>query len=316
MRIVSLLPSATEILFAIGRGPNVVGVTHECDTPPAAAGLPRLTSNLLPPKQSARTIDAAVTASVRDAHTIYHLDTAVLAELRPDVVVTQSLCDVCAVSIDAVDRVLCSMPATTRVVDSNPTTLGDVLDSITHIGAAVGAEVQSRHVVDRLWRRIEAVAAAIGSRPRPRVAVVEWPDPVFAPGHWIPGMVTAAGGINVIGTPGTASHRIPMETLVEARPDMIVLAFCGFGLHETQLRLRELAALDGWSDAVRHARLIAVDGSAFFSRPGPRLIDGIELLAWVLHRPHQLRPPVRRGAELIEAGWVDVASYAPATAAL
>lgn len=316
MRIASLLPSATEILFALDRGPQVVGVTHECDHPAGAQNLPILTTNLLGSVDAARDIDDAVAASVRDRHTIYRLDEIALAAADPDLVVTQSLCEVCAVPALAVHDALCSMPRRARIVESNPTTLAGVMESILSIAEAANAEPRGRQLVADLSRRLDRVATAVAARPRPRVAVVEWPDPVFAPGHWIPDMVASAGGINVLGASGRPSRRIPMEALVASQADVIVLGFCGYGLHDTQVRLRELAALDGWAEATRHARLLAVDGSAYFSRPGPRLVDGVELLAWALHRPAELRPAVRLGAELIEAGWVDVASFSPTTAAL
>ena len=316
MRIASLLPSATEILFAIGRGASVVGVTHECDHPEAVASLPRLTHDLLATGGSAAAIDRSVRSAVADAHTIYRLDTELLREPAPDVVVTQSLCSVCAVDAAGVAAATCTMPSPAVVVDSNPTTLDGVLDSICDIADAVDAGAAGRTLAASLRSRLDAVAERTADQPRPRVALLEWPDPIFAPGHWVPDMVAAAGGHNALGSAGVPSHRVPMEALIEARADVIVLAFCGFDLHETQLRLAELASQPGWIEASRSARLVAIDGSAYVSRPGPRLVDGVETLAWALHRAEGLRPPVRRAAELIEAGWVDVASFAPSSAVL
>ncbi len=309
MRIVSLVPSATEILFAIGSGPEVVGRTHECDYPEEARRLPALTSDVLVGAMPSAVIDAAVTAGVRDRHSIYELDVAALRDLSPDLVVTQTLCDVCAVPAAIVQDAVCSMSSVTQVVSADPDTLDAVWSSILDIAAAAGADAAGDALVGSIRRRLRLVdAATAGLRP-PRVAVIEWPDPLFAPGHWVPDMVAAAGGSNVFGSAGLPSVQAGFEELYAAQPDVVVLAFCGFDLKETQLRLRELAGHDGWQRLAMRARIVAVDGSSYFSRPGPRIADGVELLGWALHQPDIfLKPRPGRGAELIEAGWIDIAS--------
>ncbi len=309
MRIASLVPSATEILFAVGRGPAVVARTHECDFPPDALSLPAVTSDVLPPGLPSAEIDAAVRESVADRHTIYRLDAERLRELAPDLVVTQATCPVCAVPPDVVEEAVCTMPQAARVVTADPRTLEAVWQSIVDIAEAADAGTQGASLVGGIRRRLTRLAGYLEGRPRPRVAVIEWPKPPFAPGHWVPEMVEAAGGRNVLGTAAQPSRPVELAEVATGRPDLIVLAFCGFDLLESQARLRELSEHEGWREIARGARVVAVDGSAYFSRPGPRLADGIALLAWAMHRSHpELQPPPGRGAELIEAGWVDVAA--------
>ncbi len=316
MRVVSLVPSGTEILFAVGMGASVVARTHECDYPPEVRHLPAVTADVLPPGRSSAAIDEAVRAGLADRHTIYRLDADRLRELAPDVVVTQRTCPVCAVPAAAVDEVVCTMPRATRVVATNPRDLDGVWESIVDVAEAVDAGTQGASLVGRIRRRLSRLARLVAGRTRPRVAVVEWPDPPYAPGHWVPGMVSAAGGEPVFGEPGAPSRPAALAELREAKPDLIVLAFCGFDLLETQARMRELARHEGWIDVARGARVVAVDGSAYFSRPGPRLVEGIGLLAWAMHRPHpELQPHPGRGAELIEAGWVDLAALPVRTTA-
>lgn len=309
MRIASLLPSATEIIFALGKGQDLVARTHECDFPPEAEGVPAVTTDLIAGGLPASSIDAAVAQGVTDSHTIYELDEAALLQAGPDIVITQSLCGVCAVATEQVEAAMCTMPDAAEVASTDPRDLEGVLEGIIEIGVAVGAESEGKAMAARFRSRLHWLASILEKRDALRVAVIEWPDPLYAPGHWVPDMVEAAGAIAVLGVAGKPSYRIELDDLAAARPEVIVLAFCGFDLYETQGRFRELTSHPGWPGAARHARVFAVDGSAYFSRPGPRLMDGIEILAWALHRPHAgLRPPVGRGAELIEAGWVDLAS--------
>jgi iron complex transport system substrate-binding protein len=206
------------------------------------------------------------------------------------------------------------MPAPARVVATDPRDLAGVLASIDEIGGVLDAAEQATALRRRLEGRLASLRRMLEGRPRPRVAVLEWPDPLYAPGHWVPEMVDAAGGESVFGAAGAPSRPASFAELAAGRPEVIVLAFCGFDLHETQARLRELASSPGWLEASRSARVVAVDGSAFFSRPGPRVVDGIGLLSWALHRVHpEGRPLVGGAAELIEAGWIDLASL-PASA--
>ncbi len=309
MRIASLVPSATETLFAVGKGSEIVGRTHECNHPPTAQRVPAVTTDLIEPGLPPAEIDAAVRNRVRDQHTMYRLDTARLRALRPDVVITQALCEVCAAPRRAVDQALCTLPATARIVATDPQRLEDAWDSIAVIGEAAGAADEGATLAGEIRRQLVRLRKMLEGRERPRVAIIEWPDPPYAPGHWVPDMVEAAGGVNVFGEAGGRSIPTPLSRVADARPDVVVLAFCGYGLLETQAQLRGLARHAGWRRIARSARVIAADGSAYFSRPGPRLLDGIGLLAWAMHGIHPgLQPPPGRGAELIEAGWVDLAS--------
>lgn len=283
MRIVSLLPSATEILFAIGAGNDVVGVTHECDHPAAAADVPAVTRDLLPPGLSAAEIDAAVSAGIRDEHTIYALDDAALGAVRPDVVIAQQLCGVCAVPVGTVDDALCSLAPHATVVAADPSTLDDLLPAIRVIGRAVGADAGAAALTDRLTARLDAVTTVGAGRPAPAVVVLEWPDPPWLAGHWVPDMVDRAGGRGLLGTSGEPSRRTTVDQLAAVDADVVVAAFCGFDLTQTIAHVEEVADQLWWKALVGGARLLAVDGSAYFSRPGPRLVDGVELLAWALH---------------------------------
>ncbi len=309
MRIVSLLPSSTEIVFALGKGAQVVGRSHECDFPPDAAPIPAVTADFLPSHLPAASIDAAVARGRAQEFTIYRLDQDALRACEPDVILSQSLCGVRAVPSHLIEEAATSLPKRPLVVGTDPHTLEDVLQSFITIGVAVGAEAEGRALAARIRSRLHWLAAVVSDRDRPRVAVLEWPDPIYTGGHWVPDMVDWAGGSAVLGTAGVPSRRIGIDDLGWARPDVVVLAFCGFDLYQAQARVRQLTAHPGWQEATRHARVVAIDGSSYLSRPGPRLIQGIELLAWVLHQPHSsLRPAVGRGALLIEAGWVDVSS--------
>jgi iron complex transport system substrate-binding protein len=210
------------------------------------------------------------------------------------------------------------MPPKSRVVSSDPHSLDEILTSIIEVAAAAGRAQEGRALAARLRSRLHWVTSIVTELDAPRVAVIEWPDPLHAPGHWVPEMVEVAGGINVLGGVERSTKPITLDDLAKARPDVIVAAFRGFSLYETQAHFKQLAADPGFAHVTRSARIFAVDGSAFLGRPGPRVVEGIELLAWSLHRPHpRLRPPVGRGAKLIEAGWVDVSSLplsVPATA--
>ncbi len=306
VRIVSLLPSATEMLFELGVGDQVVAVTHECDHPEEARSLPAVTRDLLAAGLTPAEIDAAVRASVHDVHTIYQLDVDRLRASEPDVIVTQDLCEVCAVPTSEVEEAVCSMPRQARIVAADPHRLDDLFVALAEIGHAVNAERTSL-VIDRLARRLATVRLATRRLAHPRVAVLEWPDPPFAPGHWVPEMVEAAGGHNVLGTPGTKSVPIPWPDVATVEPDVVLLAFCGFDLVRTEDEWEAIADRPEAAALVTGARVLATDGSAYFSRPGPRLIDGVEALAYGLHDLEAFRPPPGRIAERTRDGrWVDL----------
>jgi iron complex transport system substrate-binding protein len=287
-RIASLLPSATEIVAGLGLADRLVGVTHECDTPPEVRALPKLTRSLLPPSLPSREIDRAVSASLRgDAHTVYELDAELLRRLEPDVVLTQALCDVCAVPYDAVEGAVCTMPRSAAIVSLDPEDLEGIFTCIERAAQALGVPERGAALAGGLREELAAVRALVAPRAgtRPSVFLCEWLDPLFCGGHWVPEMVEAAGGRDVFGRPGEPSRRIAWEELATADPDVIVLAPCGFDAEETVRRFPEFTnAYPDWQDlrAVREGRLFAVDANGHFSRPGPRVVQGVRILAAAL----------------------------------
>src|SRR6476646_3801734 len=264
MKIVSLVPSATEMLFALGIGGDVVGVTHACDFPPAA-----------------------VREVVGEGRALYMLDEELLAELEPDLIVTQAVCEVCAVSFDDVVAVAARLPGRTRVLQQDPSTLGEVLDDVTRLGRAAGIEARAAAVRDELEGRLEAVRVAVAGKPRPRALALEWLDPPFLGGHWVPEMIELAGGEDVAGRRGQKSPQVEWADLGGLDPDVVVAMPCGWYLEDSRAQaLAHRERLDGL-DA---ERVFAVDAASTFSRPGPRLVDGVELLAHLFH-PEQMAPP-------------------------
>lgn len=277
MRIVSLLPSTTEILFAIGAGDDVVGVTFECDTPPEALERTIISNSAMPQGLSSKEIDDYVAAALARAEDLYHLDADALRSLDADLVVTQDLCAVCAVDVSVVDDALAYLGCTAQVLTIDPHTMTEVLESIQALGAATGHDDAAATVVDDLRDRLRVVEQAVADRLRPRVLVLEWTDPPFAPGHWIPQMVTLAGGQPALGVAGERSERIEWAAVHECRPDLIVVAPCGYDVAES-------ARLGGHIlDRLPDVPVWAVDANASFARPGPRLVDGVEVLASLLH---------------------------------
>jgi iron complex transport system substrate-binding protein len=287
VRIVSLLPSATEVVCALGLGDDLVGVTHECDYPPFVAGLPKVTRTLIPHDAPSRDIDALVRERLKTQRALYSLDLPALEQLAPDLIVTQALCDVCAVAGAEVTAAACSLPGRPRVINLEPMSLEDVLDTLRAVGLAAGVVGRGEAVVADLRRRVGAVAArsegVMGGRPR--VVLLEWLDPPFSCGHWSPELVRLAGGDEVTGRAGRPSRTLAWEEVVAARPDVLVVACCGFSPARTMHDVPGLAARPGWADlpAVRAGRVYVTDGNAYFSRPGPRLVDSLEVLAHALH---------------------------------
>ena len=283
MRIVSLLPSATEIAFALGLGDHIVGVTHECDYPAEALSKPRVTFTTLDRDATSAEIDAATTSHLDAGTTSYGLDEPLLVDLDPDLVLTQILCEVCAVPHSLVQGTLPALRRKPKVLSLEPAGFADVLSNIKTVGDHTERVVEARALIRDLRTRVDRVALrAAGSMPS-RVVILEWLDPPWSAGHWVPDMVGLAGGIEMVGRSRQPSRRIPWETIAAADPEVIVLAICGFDLQRT---LNELARVT-WPDicqelsAVREGRVYAVDGSAYFTRPGPRLVEGIELLATI-----------------------------------
>ena len=277
MRIVSLIPSATEILFAVGAGDDVVGVTFECDHPPAARDRRVVSTSAMPEGLSPREIDDFVAAALGAGEDLYRLDSGALTELDADLVVTQDLCAVCAVDVATVDDALTFLGCRAEVATIDPHTMDDVFASISEVGRLTSRVEEAASLVESLEARLAAVADRVAGRPRPRVLVLEWTDPPFAPGHWIPEMVTRAGGEPTLGVAGTRSSRITWEEAEASRPDVVVCAPCGFGLDGSAAQAEDVRR------RFPDVPVWAVDADGHFARPGPRLVDGVEVLAGILH---------------------------------
>jgi iron complex transport system substrate-binding protein len=279
VRIVSLLPSTTEILFAIGAGDDVVGVTFECDFPPEARLRTIVSTSAMPEGLAPAAIDDFVVAAMARGDDLYHLDEGALAGLDADLVVTQDLGAVCAVVVSVVDDALAHLGCTAEVLSIDPHTLDDVLESILTLGRATGHEPEAERLVAHQRARLDAVRRASGGGARPRVMFLEWTDPPFAPGHWIPEMVEAAGGEPLLATPGEKSRRVTWEAIQTAAPDVFVVAPCGFDRDGCQRLADDLVANGALPVGIP---VLAVDANASWARPGTRLLDGVEELAGLL----------------------------------
>jgi iron complex transport system substrate-binding protein len=280
VRIVSLLPSTTEILFALGAGDDVVGVTFECDSPPEALTRRIVSTSALPEGLSPAEVDRLVAERMGAGEDLYHLDRGAMAGLDADLVVTQDLCAVCAVDVAKVDDALEYLECTADVLTIDPANLSQVLESIRTLGAATAREDAAEALVASLVERLDAVAARLRGTTAVPTVVLEWTDPPFAPGHWVPDLVEHAGGRSVLGATGEKSHRTTWEDVAAADPAVVVCAPCGFGLDESH-RLAEAVVAAGTLPP--GVPVWAVDANASFVRPGPRLIDGVESLAAILH---------------------------------
>jgi iron complex transport system substrate-binding protein len=282
------------MLFALGVGDSVVAVTHECDYPPGAEQHPHLTRSVIGEGLSAAEIDAAVREQTGRGEALYELDQEVLADLDVDLIVTQAVCEVCAVSFDDVRAVAAQLPTEPQVLSLDPSTFGEVLADIPRLAEAVGVPEAGEQLAEEAAERVEEVELAIAGDPRPRVAALEWLDPVYVGGHWVPQMIELAGGEDVLGLPGEKSRTAEWAELEAARPEIVVAMPCGYyaeqAAAETMLQRERLAALG--------ARVVAVDAAAYFSRPGPRLVDGVELLGHIFHPDVFEAPPTRRSIEL------------------
>jgi iron complex transport system substrate-binding protein len=284
VRVASLLPSATEMVHFCGAGAALVGVTHECDYPPGVERLPHLTSSKIDQRMSSAEIDAAIAGHLTDTGSIYALDVRLLEELAPDLIITQGLCDVCAVSTNLVEEAASGLQ--TRIFSLNPTSLREVLDDTVAVGEILGRGEEARTKVAALGERLARVEATVAGLPRPRVGCIEWLDPPFSAGHWVPEMVRIAGGEEVLAGPGVPSSRLGWEEVFEAAPEVLILMPCGFGARRTVEEARRLLSnVSGWGDlpAVRDGRVWAVDANSYFSRPAPRLVEGVEILARIFH---------------------------------
>jgi iron complex transport system substrate-binding protein len=286
MHIVSLLPSATEMVCALGLRDKLVGVTHECDFPQSVLTLPKVTRTSIPHDASSAQIDAMVRERSRSKMALYQLDAPVLMELRPDLIVTQALCDVCAVDETEVRQAACSMPWGPRIINLEPLSLQDVFDSMRIVARAAGIADEGKSILDELNRRTKIVADRYKNlTDRPSVVFLEWLDPLFCGGHWNPQLVDLAGGRELIGKVGERSRRIEWDELRHADPDVLFIACCGYSTDRALVDLSSLKQKPGWKDlkAVKNNRVYVEDGSAYFNRPGPRLVDSLEILAKRLH---------------------------------
>jgi iron complex transport system substrate-binding protein len=295
VRIASLVPSATEMLFALGLGDSVVAVTHECDYPAEATELPHLTHSVIPDGLSAAEIDREVRERTERGGAIYELDADELRELEPDLIVTQAVCEVCAVSFEDVTKVAQSMDPQPEVMSLDPTTLGEVTADIRRLADVTNAHDEGERLLAETADRIDALTAAVEDAEPVGVVALEWLDPAYVGGHWVPQMIELAGGIDLLGFTGERSRVADWSEIEAARPAVVVAMPCGYDA--------DRAAGETYQHAERVSRLgaervVAVDASAYFSRPGPRLVDGIELLAHVLHPDRVGPPPPGRLVEL------------------
>jgi iron complex transport system substrate-binding protein len=287
MRIASLVPSATEMLFALGLGESVVAVTHECDYPPEVSGIPRLTRSVLPANLDAAALDRRVKATVAEGRALYELDEERLAELRPDLIVTQAVCAVCAVSYEDVLEVAARLPSKPRVLQQDPSSLSEMLEDVIRLGEAAKAEEAAHELRGDLEGRLASVRGAVWGTTLPRVVALEWLDPPYVGGHWVPEMISIAGGEDIAGPPGLKSPEVSWGELAGLNPDIVVVMPCGWYVDAARS-----AALEHWFEieTLGAQRVFAVDAASTFSRPGPRLVDGVELLGHLIH-PDLVDPP-------------------------
>jgi iron complex transport system substrate-binding protein len=291
VRIASLVPSATEALFALGLGDQVVAVTHECDHPVEVLGLPHLTRSVIPPGLEQGEIDALVRAVTGRGDPLYELDEQALAQLAPDLIVTQALCAVCAVSYDDVRAVAERLESRPSVISLDPKTLGEVLDDLVELADATGDRDGGERLRARLQARLDQMREAVAGVARPRVLTLEWLDPPYTGGHWVPEMVEIAGGTSVAGESGRDSRSTTWEELAGAQADVAVAMPCGLYVDEAA---EQTLARSEFLESLGAGRVYAVDAAASFSRPGPRLVDGVELLGHLLH-PERVPAPAGLG---------------------
>ncbi|MEK6225845.1 MAG: ABC transporter substrate-binding protein [Chloroflexota bacterium] len=280
MRIVSLVPAATEMVWALGATDQLVAVTHDDDFPPAVLSLPRVTRSTIPAGATAREIDAHVREAGARGESTFHLDEQALRDARPDVILGQTLCAVCALTLDRIPAKLDRQP---EVVPLGASSIAGMFDDIHRVGAALRRDRDADRLIDELRSRLATIETRVAGLDRPRVACLEWLDPLFNGGHWVPEQVRIAGGLDVLGTAGARSREIGWDDVIAARPEIVVAMPCGW---DAPRAAREAEALGPVSDA----RIVGVDGAAYFSRPGPRLVDGVELLASIFH-PDRVAPP-------------------------
>lgn len=287
-KIVTLLPSATEIVCELGLKDRLVGVTHECDYPPGVENLPHVTSSVIDHNATSLEIDSAVREHLDTSNALYHLNEPLMKALAPDLIVTQALCEVCAVSEDEVQRIVQRLPGPPALVNLEPMTLYEVFDTISLVGEVAGCQAVAQRYRESLEQRVDAVRTktdSISLSERPTVGFLEWIDPLFNAGHWTPEIIEYAGGIDAFGNKHKPSQTISDETLTNSDPDVLIVALCGFDEARAASDLESLKARIPWDllKAVVDDRVYILDGNAYFSRPGPRLVDSLEILSELLH---------------------------------
>jgi iron complex transport system substrate-binding protein len=286
-RIVSFLPSATEIACALGLSDQLVGITHECDYPPDVLGKPVVVRNALPIEtMSQHEIDSAVSARMREGQSLYLVDETLLRELAPDLILTQDLCQVCAPSGNEVSQALTLLAKKPSILWLTPKSLQEISANVRDLGKATGRSREAERLIADGHERLAKIEAATKTlEQRPRVFCMEWLDPVYCSGHWVPEMVRIAGGVDRLGQEGSDSIRVDWQNVVEWQPEVMIITPCGYDLEKTIEVSRSLSGYTGWSElpAVREGRVYAVDANSYFARPGPRVVDGTELLAHLIH---------------------------------
>jgi iron complex transport system substrate-binding protein len=298
VRIASLVPSATEMMFALGLGDSLVAVTHECDYPPEAADLPHLTRSVMADGLASAEIDREVRQRTERGEALYELDHDLLHRLDPELIVTQAVCEVCAVSFDDVRAVAEELPSQPKVISLDPTTLGEVLADVRRLGVTTGVDAAAEALLREAADRLDRVQGAVEGARRPRVAALEWLDPIYIGGHWVPQMIEMAGGEDVLGLPGEKSRRAEWSELESASPDLVLSIPCGYGAARAAEESRPFL---GHIARIGAGEAWALDASAYFSRPGPRLVDGVELLGHVLH-PDRVPAPANGGFVRLDVG--------------
>ena len=305
MRIVSLLPSSTEILFALGLGDQVVAVSHDCDHPPEAKEKPALSQSALggvnPGRSTSREIDEAISKQLHKGQSIYHLDQDLLRRLEPDLILTQELCVVCAPSFSQVRKAARVLKDEVQLISLEPNRLGDIFENIRLVGEVTQRKEEAERFIEKLKSRIhQVVSLTRGVNQRPRVFCMEWLDPPMVAGHWVPEMVRLAGGEDGLGREGDASYKIEWEEIFRYDPEVVLFMPCSFGLERTLEELKRFPFPKGWKEinANKEGQCFAVDGASYFNRPGPRIIDGLEILAQILHpvRLRQFQGDIPEGA--------------------
>jgi iron complex transport system substrate-binding protein len=293
MRIATLLPSATEIVCALGLSESLVGISHDCDYPPEIRNRPVLSEAIVGADLPSRTINDRIRGQIHKGKSVYHLDERQLAQLRPELILTQELCEVCAPSYNLVRQAAKVLDADTKIVSLEPLGLMDVLDNILLVGELTGAHACAKHLVAILRERIARVRSSMNGVPTRSIVCLEWLDPLYVAGHWVPEMVELAGGDDLLGRPAQPSYVVEWDTIRAADPDVLVVMPCGFDIPRVREEIHLLTDRPGWTGlrAVREGFVYLTEATSYFSRPGPRLVDGLEILARILHPQVSVKVP-------------------------